>query len=252
MGLGRALDAEHPGARHGRELDRGLADLAVGAEHEDDVARLHAAGLAQALVGGDEGHAHGTRLAQRDRRRLHPHMRGIEDEVACMAAVAADAELAARAPDLLAEQVGGPVDDHAGVVAARRARPDRVRHRAEHGLDVARVDPGGGDLDHDLAGPGRRAAGPRARDRDGRCRRPSRSPGWRWCGMSPVGGRQLGCGVMALVACWWWKVAAALGSRPRIARASAGVAIWPPRSSTMRRAFSTSAALEGASTPRAR
>ena len=38
VGLRRALHAEHLGARHGRELDRGLADLAVGAEHEDDVA----------------------------------------------------------------------------------------------------------------------------------------------------------------------------------------------------------------------
>ena len=74
VGLRCALDREHPGAGHGGELDRGLADLAVAAEHQHHVAGLDAAGVLEPGPGGDERHADGTRLEQADRGRLLAQM----------------------------------------------------------------------------------------------------------------------------------------------------------------------------------
>ena len=64
-----------------------------------------------------------------------------------MGAVAQDAELAAGAPDFAAEEMLRPLDDHAGIVAAGRARPDRVWHGAHDRLRVACIHAGASDLD---------------------------------------------------------------------------------------------------------
>ena len=44
-------------ARHRRELDDGLSDLAVSSEHQDDIALAHTACLTQSLIGSDERHS---------------------------------------------------------------------------------------------------------------------------------------------------------------------------------------------------
>ena len=70
IGLGGALDGEHARAQRGGDLDRCLADLAIAAADQHGAARARHAGTAQPLVGGDEGHADGAGLQQRERRRL--------------------------------------------------------------------------------------------------------------------------------------------------------------------------------------
>ena len=63
-------------------------------------------------------------------------------------AVAANAEFAARAPDLPADLILRPFEDDARVIARpERSRPHGVRHGSEHRLDVARIDAGAADLD---------------------------------------------------------------------------------------------------------
>ena len=69
-----------------------------------------------------------------------------------MRPVAADPQLAAGTPDLAAEQIVGPFGHHARPVAAWRARPHRVRHGAQRGLDVGRIDAGRLDLNEHLIG----------------------------------------------------------------------------------------------------
>ena len=64
-----------------------------------------------------------------------------------MAAVALNAEFAAGAPDFAADEILRPLDDHAGKVTSRRARPNRMRHAAQQRLYVARIDAGAFDLD---------------------------------------------------------------------------------------------------------
>ena len=76
----------------------------------------------------------------------------VDDEMRGMRAVAPDAELAARAPDFLAQEVGGSLHHDSGPVPARRARPDRVRHRAQRRLHVGRIDAGRTDFDDHLIG----------------------------------------------------------------------------------------------------
>ena len=67
-----------------------------------------------------------------------------------MRAVAPDADVAAGAEDLAADQVGRARDDAAREVAPRRARQDGLGHQADCRLDVRRVDAGGDDLDDHL------------------------------------------------------------------------------------------------------
>ena len=209
-------------------------------KHQDHVAFLDAAGILQPGPGGDERHADGTRLEQADRGRLLAQMLDRHHQPFGVGAVAADAELAARAPDLLADQVGRALDHGAGIVAAGRARPDGVRHGAQDGLDVGRVDPGAGHPDQGLAGLGTAS------------RAPSRPrPRWSMSGafavtrIARMAGYSLVMGFRPRAAVAW----RAGSSRARV---SAAVATVPPRSSTSWRARSTSAALDGASLPRAR
>ena len=157
----------------------------------------------------------------------------------CVGAIAADAELAAGAPDLLAEQVGRALDHGAGIVAAGRARPDGVGHGAQNGLDVGGVDPGAGHPDQGLADLGTARSALEAEAEMVDVRRlggdADRAHGWILLGdgLQAAGGR-------------------GVAGRLRRARVSAAVATVPPRSSTSWRARSTSAALDGASLPRAR
>ncbi len=64
-----------------------------------------------------------------------------------MRAVAADAEIAGGAEHLAPDALRWTVDDHAGIVAARRARKHRIGHQPGRGLHVGRIDCGGLDLD---------------------------------------------------------------------------------------------------------
>ena len=67
-----------------------------------------------------------------------------------MRAVAADAEITGGAEHLAADRAGRPVDHHAGVVAAGRAREDGIGHQPGRGLDVGRIDGGGLHLDQEI------------------------------------------------------------------------------------------------------
>jgi hypothetical protein len=69
-----------------------------------------------------------------------------------MGPVAPNAEVAAGAPNLPPEELPRPFDNHAGIVATRGARPDRVRHVTEYRPHVTRVDSGTADLDHGITG----------------------------------------------------------------------------------------------------
>jgi hypothetical protein len=69
-----------------------------------------------------------------------------------MGPVAPDAEVAAGAPNLPPDELLRPFDNHAGIVATRGARPDRVRHATEYRPHVARVHSGTADLDHGITG----------------------------------------------------------------------------------------------------
>ena len=70
-----------------------------------------------------------------------------------MRSVAADSEIAGRAEHLLANEVGWALHHHAGKVTAGRTRKDGVRHQADRGLDVGRVNGRSLDLDEDVFEP---------------------------------------------------------------------------------------------------
>ncbi|MNS76579.1 hypothetical protein D3C72_1101310 [compost metagenome] len=161
VGLGTALHGEHACAQCGRDLDRGLAYLAIAAANEHRAAGARHAGAAQALIRGDERHPDGTGFQQRQRRRLLAHCVHANTQILAMRAVATNAKLAATAPDLPADPLRGAVDHDACVVAPRRARPYGMRHHAERRLHVAGVHARAGDFDDALAraGLGTRHAG---------------------------------------------------------------------------------------------
>ena len=108
VSAGPALDAEDPRAGGGGDLGRGLTDLAVPAEHEDDVRPLDGARLAKTDIGGDERHPDGAGLRQADGRRLLPQAGRRDHEALRMAAVALNAEFAAGAPNFAADGSFGP------------------------------------------------------------------------------------------------------------------------------------------------
>jgi hypothetical protein len=129
-----------------------LADLAVRAEHQHHVAAAHGSSLTQPLIGGDEGHAHPAGFGESDAGGLLRQVRRREHEVAGMGPVAPNAEVAAGAPNLPPEELLRPFDNHAGIVATRRARPDRVRHATEYRPHVTRVHSCTADRDHGITG----------------------------------------------------------------------------------------------------
>ena len=168
-----------------------------------------------------------------------------------MRAVAPDAELAAGAPDLAAQQVGRALDDDAGPVAAGRAWPHRVGHGAQCCFDVARIDAGAADLDHRGLRPGLGARRVRRTLRGVECSGPTLS--------TPHGGglRLVSEGGVVVV----MAKSPLLDENFRRRRAQLAEQISasgsrgesrPPSSSTMSRALATIAALLGASTPRER
>src|ERR1700730_9768918 len=77
--------------------------------------------------------------------------------MACVSAVAADSQFAARTPNLLSEKVRRTVNDDTAVVPPRCSGPYRLRHGAEHCLDVGRVHPGGCNLDDDISARARKS-----------------------------------------------------------------------------------------------
>ncbi len=73
-----------------------------------------------------------------------------QQDVLGVCAVPDKPQIAPRAPHGEAPEVGRPLRDRAGEVAARCAGQGRVRHHSLDVLHVARIDGGGGDLDEYL------------------------------------------------------------------------------------------------------
>jgi len=135
----RALDTQHLGPCLGRKLYRCLPHLPVCTQHEDDVALFHATRPLQSFEGGNEGDADRARLLHGQIDRFGTHAAHGHGEIAGMRAVAPDTQLAAATPHFLAEHLLRPLDNNAGVIPTRRARPHRMRHEAQHSLHVARI-----------------------------------------------------------------------------------------------------------------
>ena len=95
--------------------------------------------------------------------RLAHHRLAPQHEKLGVAAIPPNAELAAGTPDLLAPQLVRPGHHDPGPVAARRARPYRMRHRPQRRLHIRRVDPGASHLDDHFVSARRRRRSRRAR-----------------------------------------------------------------------------------------
>lgn len=146
-----AFHREHPCAKRGGNLDRGLANLAIAAGDQHHVARLGHAGAAQSFISRNERHAHGTGFDQRDGVRLGAHGLRADAQVLAVRTVAANAKLAATAPHLLPDQLARAIDNNACVVASRRTWPDGMRHQSERGLDIAGIHARANHFDNALA-----------------------------------------------------------------------------------------------------
>jgi hypothetical protein len=81
-----------------------------------------------------------SRFITFERPRLAPQARDRHRELFRMRAVAREAGIAARAPDLRAEPFGRPLDHHARIVPSGRAGQRRLTHPAFDVLHVAGID----------------------------------------------------------------------------------------------------------------
>src|SRR5271155_1725393 len=150
IGLRLGLDPEYPSAQHRGDLYRGLPDLAVCPQNQDDVPGLRHAATPVTLIGGDEGHADGTGFDQTYRLRFRSDRRVRQHEAMAVGALARDSKVTSGTPDLAAPETSRTLDDTSRPVAPRCARPNRMRHGTKCGLDVGHVDAGAVDLDDDL------------------------------------------------------------------------------------------------------
>ena len=145
--LGLTDDADHACAAPARDLRRRLTHLAVDAHDEDDLAGLREAGAGKAFGRGHEGHTDSRCFLHRHVLRLYDQRLRLDDKMARMRAVAADAEIARRAEDFRADKFARPVDDAARKIAAGRARKDGIGHHAHSRFHVGGIDARSGDLD---------------------------------------------------------------------------------------------------------
>src|SRR6476660_8653004 len=134
--LGFAHHADDARAAPRRDLRRRLSDLAIDAQNENGLAASRKAGARKTLGGGNERHANSRRLLERHALRLWHKRFGLDDKMARMGAVAADAEIAGGAEDFRADKLARAVDHGAGKIAARCARKDGVRYHAHRGFQV--------------------------------------------------------------------------------------------------------------------
>ncbi len=141
-GIGRiaAGDREHTRPVHRGDLHGGLADPAVAAHDHDHLARTWHAGATKSLLRRNKRDTQRAGLRQRQGVRAGDQCVVGQHQVPGVGAVAGDAQVPAGPEYFLPDQFPRPLAHHAGPVAARRARPERVRHGAERSLHVAGVD----------------------------------------------------------------------------------------------------------------
>lgn len=147
--LGRRRDGRHRRPEHDAELDRGEADAASRAEHDQLLPRLHGRDRAQHVVRGAVRHAE---------RRREPVVNAVGDVAHCIGGddhLLGERTRDPRSEDMIADnRVGDPgadLFDHARVLAAgdeRRRQRDLVLVGDEE--DVGEVDGGRGHTDPNL------------------------------------------------------------------------------------------------------
>ena len=133
------------------QLHRRLAYFAIGPHHGHGLPALGHAAAAKALIGCDEGHTDRACFFKAQVAGFLTQCSLRQHQPPRVRAVARDAQIATRAPDLFADPSAGAIDHHACKVASRCARKNGLRHDAKRRFDVAGVHPCAAHTDQCIA-----------------------------------------------------------------------------------------------------